>query len=304
MKSAAGEQAIHNNGHSVTGKVIRIVRMVDEWHVDVDQPLEIIGRLKANKVKADIFSFWQRPPDTEPRFDFHCESDSIAVLKIESYDRWWKNQINAKTRNLVRKATKKGVELKTVALDDELVRGIAGIFNETPIRQGKPFWHYGKSTKVVMGEMADRLDISEFVGAYYRGDLIGFIKLIYETDYVMMVEILSRIGQRNLAPNNALVAKAVERTAARDYRYLVYAKWVEGSLGRFKINNGFEKVDLPRYYVPMSLKGKIVLKLNMHKGLKSLLPPPLMQRLKTVRKRLYDLKSRAGAAAVARALKF
>ena len=77
-------------------------------------------------------------------------------------------------------------------------------------RQDKPFWHYGKDFETIKREMSDRLDRSEFIGAYYNNDLIGFIKIIDAGTYLDIVEILSMIEHRDKAPTNALMAKAVE----------------------------------------------------------------------------------------------
>ena len=51
---------------------------------------------------------------------------------------------NDKTRNMVRKAGKKDVSIRVVGFDDKLVEGIAEIYNESPLRQGNRFRHYGK----------------------------------------------------------------------------------------------------------------------------------------------------------------
>ena len=55
------------------------------------------------------------------------------------------NQINFKTRNKVRKATKAGVELRHVPLTTPCKGDLWKFTNESPTRQGKPFMHYAKS---------------------------------------------------------------------------------------------------------------------------------------------------------------
>ena len=35
--------------------------------------------------------------------------------------------------------------VKQTELTDDLIKGIVRINNETPVRQGKPFWHFNKS---------------------------------------------------------------------------------------------------------------------------------------------------------------
>ena len=88
-------------------------------------------------------------PETEPRFEYYTEWESIAVLPVTTFTHWWSKQIKPETRNLIRKAEKKGVEIREARYDDEFVRGMTAVFNETPIRQGRRFWHYGKDFETV-----------------------------------------------------------------------------------------------------------------------------------------------------------
>src|SRR5205807_6449952 len=96
---------------------------------------------------------------------------------ISTYDHWWKQQIDGKTRNMVRRGEKKGVVLREVAFDGGLARGIWEIYNEWPVRQGRPFPHYGKDFDAVLKMSATFLDSSVFIGAFIEEKLIGFVKL-------------------------------------------------------------------------------------------------------------------------------
>ncbi len=44
------------------------------------------------------------------------------------------------------------------------------------------------------------------------------------------------------------------------------------SLDKFKDNNGFVKYPITRYYVPITSKGKLAIKLGLHRELKDALP--------------------------------
>ncbi len=57
----------------------------------------------------------------------------------------------------------------------------------------------------------------------------------------------------------------------------------DSSLTEFKRRNGFEKVLLPRYYIPLTAKGKIALKLGFHRGVVKNIPKPLLRRLLKMR---------------------
>jgi hypothetical protein len=270
----------------ISGRILRVARPKDEWYVDVEDPEGEIRALKNGQHgRVDLFTFWQRIPATAPRFSYRWEPELVAALPISSYEKWWNQQIDGKTRNLVRKAHKKGLLVKSVPFDDGLVDGIADIFNETPIRQGRRFWHYGKSRELIKQEMSDQLDISVFIGAYLERRLLGFVKLLLLPNYAMMVEIISKVKQRDKAPNNALIAGAVKECAERRIPFLTYSTWGGESLAAFKESNGFERLPLPRYYVPLSVRGHLALRFNLHRGLNALLPESLKGQLKDLRRR-------------------
>ena len=276
----------------IEGEIPRIARLEQEWYEDVEDPRTLINQLCKSEPRPDIFTFWQRLPDTEPKYSYPMELDSIAALPIKSYSLWWEKQIDRKARNKIRKAQKNGVVVKPATFDDRFVRGITSIFNETPIRQGRHYLHYGKDFETVKRQFSRFLFREEIFGAYLGEELVGFIMLAYAENYAYLGQIISKIAHRDLAPNNLLLAKAVERCAEKGVPYLVYALWLEDSLGDFKRSNGFQKFDLPRYYVPLTGKGKLALKLGLHRGWKEAIPKPLRKPLKKLRTWWYDLHCR------------
>jgi hypothetical protein len=108
--------------------------------------------------------------------------------------------------------------------------------------------------------------------------------------YAALGQIISKVAHRDKAPNNILVAKAVERCAERGIPYLVYAKWEDGSLGDFKRHNGFERFDLPRYYVPLSAKGKLFVALRLYRGVAGFVPSGVLRWAKIARKRVWETR--------------
>jgi hypothetical protein len=272
----------------IEGKALRVAKLdpwfQQEWFEDVENPEMLIDALQKSRDCPDILTFWQRLPDTEPRYPYQMERDSIAALPIKSYSFWWEKQIERKARNKVRKAQKNGVIVKAATFDDCFVQGMTMIFNETPIRQGRRYLHYGKDFETVKREFSRFLFREEIFGAYVGEELVGFIMLADAGKYASLGQIVSKIAHRDLAPNNALLAKAVERCAEKGVPYLVYALWLEDSLGDFKRSNGFKKFDLPRYFVPLTGKGKLALKLGLHRGWKAALPNRLKRPLKKLRK--------------------
>ena len=96
--------------------------------------------------------------------------------------------------------------VREVPFDDAFVRGISAIYNESPIRQGKPFWHYGKDFEAVRRMNGTFMDRSIFIGAFFQDSLIGFVKLVSDEDrgQAGLMQIVSMIQHRDKAPTNAL----------------------------------------------------------------------------------------------------
>ena len=187
--------------------------------------------------------------------------------------------------------------IREVPFDEALVTGIWEIYNECPVRQERLFPHYGKSVEQVREMSATYLDSSIFIGAYNSGKLIGFIKLVVDDTRTQagMMHIISRLQARDKAPTNALIAHAVRSCAERNIPRLVYAKFAYGkktqsSLSEFKERNGFQRVDIPRYYVPLTKWGAAALSIGLHHRLIDRLPESLAAKLRDVRNTWYQHK--------------
>lgn len=298
---ATSVDAVEIDGKTVVtlGRSLRMAFVKDEVCDDgVARPGIIIDRLRSLKV-ADIFTFDQKPPDTAPKFDFFYEWDNLAVLKIEGYDHWWNKQIGNDARRMVRKAAKNGVRVEVASLTDELVIGIKSIYDEAPVRQGKPFWHYHKDFETVKRENSTYPDRTEFIAAYHGDELIAFDKIFYTGGRADQIQLIAKLKHRDKAPINALIAKAVEVCASKGISYLTYGKFhyrkkADDSLSDFKKRNGFEKIELPRYYVPLSTKGRIAVALRLYKKPADLLPGFVVDLLLKLREKAYDLRYPAG----------
>jgi len=75
----------------------------------------------------------------------------------------------------------------------------------------------------------------------------------------------------------------------------VYSKFAYGnkqrdSLSDFKERNGFRRVDIPRYYVPLTRFGKLGFRMNMHHSLIERLPESLITRLRDYRASWYNAR--------------
>ena len=255
---------VDSHALTISGKVPRIATVRDEPYECVTSPEDFVKKLKEEGLAADVFTFMQELADPTPRYQYQMEWDSHAVVPVTTYDQWWKKQIDTKSRNMVRKAEKNGVELRVVQFDDSLVTGIMGIYNETPVRQGKKFWHFDKDFETIKLENSTFPDRSQFIGAFYGSELIGFAKLVHSRNAASLMQILSKIAHRDKAPSNALIAKSVEMCAEAGIQYLHYGVWSTGGLGMFKTSLGFVRHDVPRYFVPLNAWGRLALNASLH----------------------------------------
>jgi hypothetical protein len=278
----------------VRGSLLRIARVDGEKFIFARNPAAIAESLRQSKRRVDIFTFIQKVSETSPKYSYPMEWDNLAVLPISTFDHWWNQQLGFKGRNKAKQAEKKGVAIREIPFSDSLVRGIWEIYNETPIRGGRKFPHFGKDLETVYAEEATYLDDSIFIGAFVEDKLIGFIKLIYsaEGSQAGLLNIVSLIEHRDKAPTNALMARAVKVCAERNIPFLVYSNFAYGkrsrdSLSDFKERNAFQRVDLPRYYVPLTPLGKVALRLGAHKKISEQIPEWVIVKLRHLRKVCY-----------------
>ena len=281
----------------IQGRLIRIARLDGDKYQFLDDPEPVVDGLRKCGTRIDLFTFMQKLPETSPKYRYPMEWDNLAVLPVSTFDNWWTQQIGFKARNKAKQAQKKGVTLREVPFDHALIRGIWEIYNECPVRQGKPFRHYGKNIQAVHEEEATFLDSSIFIGAFLGETLIGFIKLVTDETRTQagLMNIVSMIGHRDKAPTNALVAQAVRSCAERGIPYLVYSNFAYGkklrdSLSDFKERNGFQRIDLPRYYVPLSSIGWAAFRLRLHRRFVDHFPEPFIAKIRELRNAWYNRK--------------
>jgi hypothetical protein len=102
-----------------------------------------------------------------------------------------------------------------------------------------------------------------------------------------IINILSMVKHFDKRPTNALLAKSVEICEERGFTHMVYCNYVyrdpNSSLTEFKRRNRFVNMQAPRYYIPLTLKGRLVMKLGLHHGLKMLIPLPALRMMASLR---------------------
>ena len=283
----------------IRGGFLRVARLEADSYQFLEDPHAMIEELRKCGTRVDLFSFLQRLPETSPRYDYPMEWDNFAVLPVSTFDHWWNEQIGFKARNKAKQAEKKGVVVREAPFDEAFVKGIWEVYNESPVRQGRPFAHYGKDIETVYREEATFLESSIFIGAFLEEKLIGFIKLVHDETRTQagLMNIVSMIGHRDKAPTNALLAQAVKSCAERGISYLVYANFYYGKKQQdgiidFKERNAFEPFEAPRYYVPLTSLGRIAFRLGLHKDFTDHVPEPVLVRFRAIRNGWYNKRQK------------
>ncbi len=293
--------ALDVNGNTIVvkGRWIKVAFRYDEDYAEkeLEHPELCVSQLKARRSREphiDIFTFTQKLPETLPKYKYPMEWESIAAVRTTSLKDWWEN-LPQETRKNVRRSQKRGVVVRVKELDGELIRGIIGVNNDSPVRQRKDFVHFGKTFDQVKYDQSSFLDRSDFICAYLGDELIGFLKIAYCGEIASIVQLLPKASHNDKRPANALLAKAVELCEAKGVLYLTYAKFNYGNKGAsplrdFKIRNGFEEILMPRFYAPLTTWGTLCMKLNLHHGLLGILPHRLITMGLSARTEWHNLK--------------
>ncbi|HTS12540.1 MAG TPA: hypothetical protein VMH00_10515 [Candidatus Limnocylindrales bacterium] len=271
------------------GRVIRVAFLDGEGYQFLQDPEAALKVIRESGQRIDLFTFTQRLSDTTPRYSYPMEWDNMAAMRVSTYDDWMK-ALSSRVRTIVRKTVKDGIVVREASYDDAFVQGIYNVYNESPVRQGRRFWHYGKDLETVRAINGTFMDQSVFIGAYLDGEMIGFIKMVTDENRTQagLMQILSMIRHRDKAPTNALVAGAVRSCTARGIQHLWYTKFSFGtrrhdSLAEFKRRSGFQKVDIPRYYIPLTALGRMALRLGLHHTMLDLVPEPVVVTYRKIR---------------------
>jgi hypothetical protein len=281
----------------IKGRLLRVAYPELEKYELLGNPEAVIEGLRSSGTRVDLFTFLQIKSDNAPKYAYAVEWENMAVLPVSTFDHWFNKQIRSEARNRARQAEKKGVTVREVPFDDVFVQGIWEVYNESAIRQGKPNVHYGKDVETVRREAATFLDRSIFIGAFLGEQLIGFVKLVTDSarTHANTMNIVAMVKYRDKATTNALIAQSVRSCAERGIRYLAYQNFTYGKkkpdhLTNFKEVNGFERVDLPRYCVPLTPLGSAALRLGLHHSIAERIPESIAAKLRELRSEWYKRK--------------
>ena len=283
----------------VTGRVVRTAEIFDQYWLEaksLPDPVTAIEACRAMATRPDLFTFAQRVPNSVPAYEYYREFDNVAVIPLTTYEAWLAKQVSSATRRNIKAAHNRGVEVRAAPYDETYVRGIMAIYNESPIRQGRRFWHYGKPFEAVQAENGTYADRATFLAAYVGGEMVGYLKVVWDDRTGAIMQVMAQSKHYDKRPNNAMLAEAVKQACARGVEYLqyesfVYANKTDSSLTDYKRNNGFERMDVPRYFVPLTARGAVALRLGLHRDQKDRLPAWVRTRIPELRAKWYQRRA-------------
>ncbi len=262
-----------------TGSWLKTAQLFDEELIEsghFPDPRAVVSQLRDGRFPADVFTFARPGEAAAEQYEFPSEWDNLAVVPTSSFDDWW-NGLPQETRKNTRLAAKRGVVVKAVTIDDSLVRGIKDIYDESPMRQGKRFWHHGKDLETVRAINSTYPDRSQFVGAFVEDKLVGFIRYVRVDRFAVIVQIIAMESQRDKKPINALLTHTIEVCQSQGMATLTYGKFDYGvnkdsSLTEFKRRNGFSELRFRRYFAPLTPQGRFAVSTGLHLGIRNVLP--------------------------------
>ena len=282
------------------GHWLKIARVRGEEMMEreLEEPERYLAALRNDRKKildADIFSFTQKLPETQPKYSYPMEWESVAAIPLVSFKQWWEG-LPQETRKNVRRSQKRGVVIKVRELDEDLIEGIRAVNDDTPTRQGMKNAYYGLTaieTKERYNEFTGRCD---FVCAYFGEELIGFLHLVYRGNIAAILNLTTKPSHFDKRPANALVAKAAEICEQLGISHISYGLYNYGNkrdspLREFKIRNGFTEILVPRYFVPVTLWGRLCIKAKLHRGVIGNVPTSVIVAGVRARRWWYEFKT-------------
>lgn len=291
------------DGHAVLcrGRWLRHAEPQDEVWLEGQAAYSsdaFLRALQASPLAPDLLSFHLGGDQPAPHWPHRLQPDNLACIDVRDQQAWWEG-LPQQTRKNVRRAERRGLRVHEAPYDESFARGIQRIYDETPVRQGRPFWHHGKDLVTVMRENASYADRAWFLGAWVGDEMVGFLKAVRVGRCARIMQILALVREQDRRPTMALIAHMVEVAHRSGLDTLVYDRMVYGhkagsSMTEFKRRMGFAAVPQRRCTVALSARGRLALALGLHRPPADRLPEPVLSRLLALRR--WWLERRQGPA--------
>jgi len=235
------------------GIVLGSIDHTEEYFTDLDgvpQGADLSG--------LDIFTYWRRNwVKRQVSDDTILKRNILAVLRLpDSYDCWY-GSLDKRVRHAIR-TSRTSLEQCTV---DDGTDAIASIYAEIEERQGRPFPFHS-----IDAAELERIMVRRNESVFFRGlvgdRIVGAARVIpsMSEGFAIVASFISRSSDFDKKPNDRLLAGLVEWAIQNQIRLLMYDYLGDDSLGFFKRRHGFCPLPIPRYAVPLTIRGSLVLR--------------------------------------------
>ena len=251
----------------------------------LDQTLDFFRQIGVDYLSTCAPTFWSEDYVNLLNSWFKDRKACIQVIfahmihtRNTTFDEILKHQFSKQSRNRIRKAEKKGVEVIKIDSLDGIHEWIDDIYqcNLSALKRQGRLGAYPDSYKdVYLSELLSSKSLLKdnfnIYAAIYRGRLIAYI-VIAEFNKLMQVnKAMSHTNFLDKCPNDALVAYIVKDACERGFDWFQYGwdrvkhggriKSLYASLQNFKFKFGFEEIPIYIYRLSLNRKGAILKRL-------------------------------------------
>jgi len=190
-------------------------------------------------------------------------------VKTNDFSEVWNMRYTKKSRNMVRKAVKKGVIIKEIN-PFNYINEILAIHQSSPIRQGRPIDpHYLDPLKVKLYffYFVKKSFFTKTYGAFYDKKLIGYLHVFKHENVMHVGRLMSDTKHFDKAPNDALITEMIKDCCNSldidfaQYYYVDFKKnekrSIKSGVDHFKFDHGFRPYKEVVIVIPETFAEKI-----------------------------------------------
>jgi len=227
-------------------------------------------------------------------------------IKQKTFEEVWIEDFSKHARNAVRKAEKRGVNVRPV---DEIAEHIDDMIScniSSLKRHGRPLMYphcYREPFLRYLSDTKSQCD-SHFhmYGAFWNDRLIAYMSTIEFNKLMTITLAMSSSPYLDKAPNDALIAYIIRNACENRFDWMYYSfgrfsvassKGVLPGLWRFKFEHGFKEVHIPIYRLALTRTGRMLSRIVQLPSYALFLGASLPKIMKLPLQHFYDKFARA-----------
>jgi len=199
----------------------------------------------------------------------------MLPINQKTFEEVWIRDFSKHARNAVRKAEKRGVNIRPV---DEIAEHIDDIITcnlSSLKRHGRPLMYphcYREPFLKYLSDTKSKCDSHFHIyGAFWRNRLIAYMSTIEFNRLMTITLAMSSSPHLDKSPNNALIAHIVRSACERRFEWIyysfgrvssAYSRGLLPGLLRFKFEHGFREVPIPIYRLALTKTGSILSRIS------------------------------------------